>query len=253
MKVLIIAANTFRELLRDRALLGLLIFAAAVIGLSEAFGMISGGEDFKFIIDISLAAMLLFSVLISVLGGTNLVYRETERKTIYTIVCRPVQRWQFVVGKYLGILMLLAVNVSAMGLMFASYLKVLGGSLSITMLQAIMMTFLEAAVVTSVALLLSTLTSPMLGAIVSFAVFLAGHGDVELKLLSERAGSKLLTALANGAYYAVPNLENFNIRAEAAHYMAVEWSRVGMAGLWALAYSAIAVLLAITVFSRKNF
>ncbi len=253
MRVLLVAINTLKELIRDRALLGLLIFALVVIVASEAFGMISAGEDVKFVIDISLAGMLLFGVLISVMGGTSLVYREMERKTIYTIVSRPVHRWEFVVGKYLGLLMLLAVNLAAMGFLFLGYLWLMGGPIRMALLQAIVMTFLEVMVLTAVALLLSTLTSPMLGAIVTLMLFLVGHGTEELKLLSEGAGNRFLRLVFGGAYYVLPNLENFNIRAEAAHYATVEWSRVGIAGLWAVAYSTLAVLIAIAVFGRRNF
>lgn len=253
MRVLLLASNTLKELIRDRTLLGLLIFGLVVIAVSEAFGMISAGEDVKFVIDISLGAMLLFAVLISVMGGTGLVYREMERKTIYTIVSRPVRRWEFVVGKYVGLLVLLAVNVAAMGLLFLGYLSLMGGSIGLTLFQAILMTFLEVMVVTAVALLLSTLTSPMLGAIITFTLFLVGHGTGELKLLSEGASNQFLRLLFGGAYYVLPNLENFNIRAEAAHYVTVEWTRVGIAGLWAAAYSTLAVLMAIVVFERRNF
>jgi len=253
MRLLMVAANTFTELIRDKALLGLLAFAVIVIAISGAFGMISAGEEVKFIIDISLPAMLLFGVLISVLGGTNLVYREMERKTIYTLVSRPVRRWEFVVGKYVGIVMLLGVSIIGMSMFFLGYLYLFGGRPGVPLLQAIVMVFLEVMVVTAIALLMSTMTSPMLGAIVTFTLFVFGHWTEQLQVLSNEIGNRFLSLLFRAMYLLLPNLENFNVRAEAAHYISVAWARVGIAGLWGLAYSALAILLAAAVFEKRSF
>lgn len=253
MRLLIVALNTFRELIRNRALLGLMAFAAVVIGVSGAFGMMSAGQDVRFIIDISLPAVLLCGVLISILGGMNLVYREMERKTIYMLVSRPVRRWEFVLGKYVGLMMLLVVGVVAMSLLLLGYLSLFGGRMGVPLLQAIIMIFLEVMVVTAIALLLSTVTSPMLCAIVTFTLFLAGHGTDQLKLLSEQADNKFLNLLFRTAYYVVPNLENFDLRAEAAHYVTVAWAKVGIAGLYGLVYSAVAILLATHIFAKRSF
>jgi len=252
MTLMIVASNTFRGLLRDRALLGLTAFAAVVIGVSGAFGMISAGEGVRLIIDISLPAILLSGVLISILVGTNLIHSEIERGTIYALISRPVGRWEFVVGKYAGIMALLGVSVAAMSLFLLGYLSLFGGGATIPLLQAIVMIFFEVMVVAAIALLLSTLASPMFGAIVTFTLFLAGHGTDQLKLLSDEVGNKFLSLLFRVAYYVVPSLENFNIRAEAAYCMAVPWGKVGIAGLWAVAYSTVAVLLAVAAFEKRS-
>ncbi|MBP7431889.1 MAG: ABC transporter permease, partial [Candidatus Hydrogenedentes bacterium] len=121
MRVLAVARNTFREAVRDKVLYVLLLFAAAAIFGSKALGWISIGQDIKIVKDLSLAAVSVFGVLIAIFVGTNLVYKEIDKRTIYTILCRPMHRWEFILGKYAGLAALLALVTAVMAAVAAVY------------------------------------------------------------------------------------------------------------------------------------
>src|SRR5216110_1353532 len=110
-----IARNAFREAVRDRVLYNLVIFVLLLIGGAIFLGELSDAQETKIIIDMGLSAMLLFGAFISIFVGVGLVYKEIERRTIYTIFAKPVGRGEFLVGKYLGLCLTLFVNVFVMG------------------------------------------------------------------------------------------------------------------------------------------
>jgi ABC-type transport system involved in multi-copper enzyme maturation permease subunit len=114
-RVLTIARNTFREAVRDRVLYNLVLFVLLLTGGAIFLGELSAAQEAKIIIDMGLSAMLLFGVFIAIFVGVGLVYKEIERRTIYAIFSKPVGRGEFLLGKYLGLCLTLAVNVAVMG------------------------------------------------------------------------------------------------------------------------------------------
>ena len=147
MRIRAIALNTFREAVRDKILYSLLFFALVMIGGSVLVADLTIGEYGKIIRDLGLASISIFGLLIAIFVGIGLIYKEIERKTIYTIASKPVPRWEFLVGKYLGLVATLAVQV---GIMSAAYLLVLQGigvGGNATMLPALWLTFVELTVV----------------------------------------------------------------------------------------------------------
>ena len=243
MRVLAVARNTFREAVRDKVLYVLLLFAATAILGSKALGWISIGQDIKIVKDISLAAVSIFGVLIAIFVGTNLVYKEIDKRTIYTILCRPMHRWEFVLGKYLGLAALLALVTVVMAFVAAAYLVILGGGLDIVFFEAVLLIYWQLLLVTALAVLLSALTSPILGAIIVFSTYIAGHATTIFTELPPQFDGTFSKRVLEAIYYIIPNLSNFDIRAEAANGVPVASGYV----LWALAYGTVytAVLLVI--------
>lgn len=243
MRVLAVARNTFREAVRDKVLYVLLLFAATAILGSKALGWISIGQDIKIVKDISLAAVSIFGVLIAIFVGTNLVYKEIDKRTIYTILCRPMHRWEFVLGKYLGLAALLALVTVVMAFVAAAYVVILGGGLDIVFFEAVLLIYWQLLLVTALAVLLSALTSPILGAIIVFSTYIAGHATTIFTELPPQFDGTFSKRVLEAVYYIIPNLSNFDIRAEAANGVPVASGYV----LWALAYGTVytAVLLVI--------
>ncbi len=243
MRVLAVARNTFREAVRDKVLYVLLLFAATAILGSKALGWISIGQDIKIVKDISLAAVSIFGVLIAIFVGTNLVYKEIDKRTIYTILCRPMHRWEFVLGKYLGLAALLALVTVVMAFVAAAYLVILGGGLDIVFFEAVLLIYWQLLLVTALAVLLSALTSPILGAIIVFSTYIVGHATTIFTELPPQFDGTFSKRVLEAVYYIIPNLSNFDIRAEAANGVPVASGYV----LWALAYGTVytAVLLVI--------
>lgn len=252
MRIIAIAQNTFRESVRDKVLYVLVFFAAVAILGSKALGWVSVGQDIKIMKDISLAALLVFGVLIAIFVGTNLVYKEIDKRTLYTILARPVRRYEFILGKYLGLSFLLGLVTLIMAVVAVAYILILGGTVDAVFLWAILLVYMELLLVTAIAVLLSVATSPILGAIIVFCIFVLGHATRILVDLPPQLDGTFAKQMFEVLYYVVPNLSNFNIRAEAANGVPIATGYVGYAVSYGLAYSAMVLALASLAFEEKD-
>ncbi len=251
-RILAVAKNTFREAVRDKVLYVLLFLAAVSIFGSKALGWISIGQDIKIVKDISLASTSIFGVLVAIFIGTSLVYKEIDKRTLYTIISQPMHRWEFLLGKYLGLMGILAVVTVVMTGVSAAYVLLLGGSLEPIYFLAVLLIFWKLLLITAFSLLLSSLTSPILGAIIVFFVYLFGHATGVFLDLPPQFHGTFAEKVLKVAYYAIPNLGNFDLRAEAANGVAVSGVYVAWVLAYGLAYTAVLLLLAALAFEEKD-
>lgn len=114
-RIYAIALNTYREAVRDKVLFGVLVLAAAVLALTLALGELSLDQHMRVVTDLGLASISMFSVVIAIFLGSSLLYKEIERKTLYVILPKPIARFEFLLGKYLGIVVTCAVFIAIMG------------------------------------------------------------------------------------------------------------------------------------------
>lgn len=252
MRVLAVAHNTFREAVRDKVLYVLVFFALATLLGSKALGWISIGQEIKIVKDFSLASVSVFGVLIAIFVGTSLVYKEIDKRTVYTILCRPMARYEFVLGKYFGMAALLGVVTAVMGAVGAGYTALLGGAIDATYGYAVLLTYWELLMVTAFATLFSSLTSPILGAIIVFCIYVVGHATTILIDLPAHFDGTTAKKVLEAVYYVVPNFSNFNIRAEAANNVAVPFEYVAWAMAYGAVYSAMLLALAAIAFENKD-
>jgi len=247
-----IALNTFREAIRDRILYLLLVFALVLIGFSRLLSLLTVGDEEKIIKDLGLSAISLFGVLISVFVGVSLVYKEIERRTILTLLANPVRRWQFVAGKYAGLLLVLGLNV---GLMFAalSALLWIRGESPSRLLPAVLLIMVELAIVTAFATLFSAYTNPILAALGTLAVYVAGHLSWSLDLLKQRLPEGVWRQLCDVLHAVLPNLDRLDLKAQVVHGIATPAGYVGAAVAYGASYSVVVLILACAVFERRNF
>ena len=252
-RVSAVALNTFRESIRDKVLVTLIIFAVFVMGSARVIQPLALGEEAKIIKDVGLSAITLFSVLIAVLIGGRIVYREVEKRTIYIILARPVRRWEFILGKYLGLMAVLFVSLVVMTAAFIAILFILGVAPQLYLLLAVLATFFELVVLTAVAVLFSTFSTPITGAVFTFAVYFVGHLSRDLKLLAAMSPSPIVKAMSYVFYYVLPNLNNFNVRGEVVHDALLNPQALVLSALYAVVYTATALFISIGIFSRKDF
>jgi ABC-type transport system involved in multi-copper enzyme maturation permease subunit len=252
MRIIAVAHNTFRESVRDKALYVLLFFAATTILGSKAIGWISIGQDIKVMKDICLAAVLLFGVLIAIFVGTTLVHKEIDKRTLYTILARPMRRYEFILGKYLGLASLLALVTVVMTASAALYISALGGAIGLVFIEAAVLIYCELLLITAFAILLSTLTSPILGALVLFSIFVLGNGTRILADLPQQFDNVPGTWALQSLYYVLPNLGNFNLLREAANGVPVSGAYVAWAVVYGAIYSAMLLAVAAAAFERKD-
>lgn len=250
-----IARNAFREAVRDRVLYNLVIFALLLIAGAIFLGELSAGQEAKIIVDLGLSAILLFGVFIAIFVGVGLVYKEIERRTVYAILSKPVGRGEFLLGKYLGLCLTLLVNVVIMGLglsLALIFVKRGFDPLVIRIWPAVLLIYVELTILTGVALLFSSFSSPALSALLTFFVFTIGHFSADLKTLSYSMGSAPARWLFSALYYLLPNLANYNLITPAAHGVLPGAGPIMMAIVYGLIY--VAVLLAATtlIFRGRN-
>ncbi|ULA64733.1 MAG: Putative ABC transport system, permease component [Nitrospira sp.] len=252
MKVLSIALNTFRENLRDKLLYNLLVFALLMIGSSLLLMRLTLGEFHRLLLDVGLGSINIFSVLIAIFVGIGLVNKEIEKKTIYTIVSKPVARYEFLLGKFAGLTITLFVNIAIMTASLLAVLAVQDVPVEAVLFKAIGLILLECMVVMAVALLCSTFTSATLSAIFTLATYVIGHLTADLKTFGEKMDEGM-RAVVTGLYYILPNLERFNLKGNVIHHIEVSGTDLGLIVAYGLTYVAFLLMSASLIFQRRDF
>ncbi|MBH0204587.1 MAG: ABC transporter permease [Nitrospira sp.] len=252
MKVLSIALNTFRENLRDKLLYNLLFFALLMIGSSLLLMRLTLGEFHRLLLDIGLGSVNIFSVLIAIFVGIGLVSKEIDKKTIYTIVSKPVARFEFLLGKFFGLTITLLVNMLIMTAGLLAVLMAQSVPIEAVLFKAIGLILLECMVVTAVALLCSTFTSATLSAIFTLAIYVIGHLTADLKTFGQKMDG-LGRSVLEGIYYLLPNLERFNLKGNVTHHIDVPLNELVLIVAYGMAYAAFLLLLASVIFQRRDF
>ena len=255
-RIAAIARNAFREAVRDRVLYNLVLFVLLLTAAAIFIGELSGGQEKRVIVHLGLSAMLLFGVFISIFVGVGLVYKVIERRTIYAIFSKPVGRGEFLLGKYLGLCLTLLFNVIVMGAgvsLALIYVSRGWDPLVLSIWPAILLIYIELMLITSVALLFSSFSSPALSALLTFFVFIIGHFSADLKSLAGSMGSTGARWVFAGLYYLLPHLSNYRYITPVAYGKAPPAVSVLMAMLYAAIYIGVVLAGATLVFSRRNF
>ena len=254
MRPLSIILNTFREAVRDRVLYNLVIFVLLIIACAILLGDLTDGQEARTIVNIGLNAILLFGAFISIFVGVSLVSKEIDKRTIFAVFSKPVRRGEFIVAKYLGLCLTLAVNVLVMGAGVSLALLYVGGrGLAASIWGGIFLIFLELTIITAVAILFSSFSSPALSALLTFLVFIIGHLSSSLRDLASSLQSTVAIYFFEAIYFLLPNLANYSFRTESANGMVPNGTMIGFGTLYALVYVAILLTISINIFARRNF
>lgn len=250
-----VAINTFREAVRDRVLYNLVLFALLMIGAAILVGEISVGIERLVIINLGLTAISIFGLVMAIFIGVGLVYKEIEKCTLYSLLAKPIRRWEFLVGKYAGLLLTLAVNTAFMTLGLAAALFYVGRHFErsdTSILVAIYFILLEFALVTALALFFSCFSSPMLSTLYTLGIYITGVFANDIRTVGDFTQNPVLLAVTRSIYYLVPNFHNFNAIAVAAHGSTIPFSLVWQNTLYAALYVTLLLIAASAVFSHRN-
>lgn len=185
--------------------------------------------------------------------GIGLVSKEIEKRTIYNIISKPIQRYQFLLGKYFGLLLTLLINIGVMTILFLVVIYFKSGSWELSLLKAITLFFFELLIIIAVAILFSTFTTPILSSVFTLAIYLMGQLTPNLLLLREKVGGIIGRTILLILYYLLPNLQNLNIKNEIVHNIAINNQFIFFAIAYSLTYSTVIMLLAILLFQKKDF
>src|SRR5271170_840834 len=253
-RILHIAANTFREAVRDRVLYNLIAFAVLISGAAILVGQISIGIERLVVVNLGLTAVSLFGVVIAIFIGIGLVSKEIDKRTLYTVLSRPVQRWEFIVGKFFGLAGTLVVNTFFMAVgVFAALLYVSRHFQAADgwILVALYFIVLEFLIITALALLFSSFSSPLLSAVFAFSLFVIGSFAEDLRGFASMAQGATHW-LATAAAYLVPNLSSLNIISSVAHEQPVTAQLIVSNTMYALLYAGMALCGAVLIFEHRN-
>jgi ABC-type transport system involved in multi-copper enzyme maturation permease subunit len=262
----LVATAVYRESVRDRVPLTIVGFGVLLVCASYLIGQLTAGQDIKIIKDLGLAALSILGLLIAVFIGIGLVAKEVERRSIYSLLSKPLSREQFLLGKYLGLVMTLAVNIGAMTAAYYGVLLYQEFTVDPTqkaawpapapdprLLVAVSLIFAELMLVTAVAIFFSTFSGPLMAILFTIGLWVAGHFNADLRNFEEVMESAQAVYAARVLYYVIPNLAPFNVKAEVVHGVPVSASHVGLTMAYAAVYIAALLLAAMAVFRRKDF
>jgi len=258
-RILAIAGNTLRETNRNRVMYVLLLFAVLMILGSVTMGKLALRDPVILIMDLGLAAISLFGMIIAVYLGVTVVHRELEQKTVYFIIPKPLHRVEFLLGKFMGMCATLIIQIAVMSAVFFLVLTAYGASPSVTLFKALVLIGAEVLVILSVALLLSSLTGPILAGFLSLALFVLGRSSEFMRQLasSGKTGWSALDTMLNGAYYVLPDFHLFAVSGAVNQRISVHsnfftWGYVGYACGYGALYIAIMLGLTIARLRRKD-
>jgi ABC-type transport system involved in multi-copper enzyme maturation permease subunit len=253
-RIAVIAFNTFREAVRDRVLYNLIVFALLLVASALLFGQISIGIERIIVINLGLTAISIFGTVIAIFIGIGLVSKEIDKRTLYTVLSRPVRRWEFILGKFCGLAGTLVVNTLLMAVGFFAALFYLTHEFQRTdgwLAVAIYFIVLQFVVITALALLFSSFSSPLLSAVFAFAFFIIGTFAEDLRGFAAMAHG-LSRVLATAAAYVVPNFAALNVITRVAHDQPLSASLVFYNTIYAMLYATAAIAGAVLIFDRRN-
>jgi Cu-processing system permease protein len=261
-----VALNVFRESVRDKVLYNLVLFAVILIGASYLIGQLTAGQDVKIIKDLGLSAASVFGLFIAVFIGIGLVSKEVERRSVYSLLAKPIHRYQMIAGKYVGLTLTLFVNVGIMTLAIYAVLAYMSWGVSPdvqtawdapaldpALLKALALILVELMIVTAIALFFSTFSTPILSAALTFGLFVVGHFSADLRNFREVVDSPAAASLASGLYWVLPNLAQFDVKAQVVHAQPVTLGYMALTSGYAALYIGVLLVAAMAIFSRRDF
>lgn len=247
------AFNTAREAIRNKLLYTFLFFALAMMLFGTVLSALSYVERERMMQDFAFGSIRLFSVAIAVFVGVGLIHKEVERRTVYTILSKPLSRAEFLIGKYTGLVLIIWLQVAVMACFFAGVSLLLGAPLGLTHLAALALTAVELALVVALATLFSSFTTPLLASFFSCGIWLAGHLTRDLRDHGANSSSALVREATAWMHRVLPDLESFNLSLEAAHQLPIAASDIWFPALYGAGYVAVILASAVMIFERRDF
>ncbi|MCU0664862.1 MAG: ABC transporter permease [Myxococcota bacterium] len=259
-KVLAVARNTFREAVRDRILYGFLFFAVCLILFSLVIGQLSLNEEVRATIDIGMAGISFFSVLMAIFLGITLLHKEIEKRTLYTVLSRPISRSAYVLGKFLGLVATMFVQIGLMTIIWLIVIKAQGGSPSAGIAAAMVLVCAETVLMIALAMFFTAFSSPFLSGLFCLGLFVAGRNAEFLSALAQRKGMEAMAPLLNGTAAVIPNFNLFYPSGKlvegawaTVHGQFVQSGYMASTLAYGAAYTTALIIAAMVLMERRDF
>ncbi len=251
-RIFAVAQTTFRETIRNKVLLHILGFSGVMLALSWVISRWSVGEPEKIVADIGLSITTLAGVAIALFSGIVLVWAEVEQKTILPILAKPLARWEYLIGKFIGFSVAVQLVYLLMCLVLILLIALVGSSITIQIFSAIYLSMWEVEIVVALALLFSTFNTPTVSALYTIILFVVGRLSADVRLFVDKYPQTATKPLLETVYAIIPHLSYFNLRLAAVHSLPVNWERLWYPTLYGAIYCVIMLIIAILVFRRRD-
>lgn len=251
--IIVIAGNTFREVIRDRILYGLVVFALMLLFLSVALGQLTFDENLRLSANFGFTGIHIATIVLAVFVGSSLVSKEIDKQTILTLLARPISRAQFILGKAFGLMSVLMVVAAGLAVILSIFLYLLKFNFTVEYPVAIAGILFEAAVLLSVALFFGSFARPMMTVIFTVSIFLLGHWVDSLHYFISKSESTSFKFVGTIIGYIVPNLERFNWRAAPVYGAEVPMPEVFAASGSMIGWVVLLISATVLIFRRRDF
>lgn len=248
----VLAFNTFREAVRDRILHSILFFAILTVLLSLALKEVTIGDQEKVVRSIAQGSIDIFASVIALFLGISAIWKELDKKTIYTILSKPIPRWMFVLGKYSGLVLTVTIQILLMTIFYTVLMSIQQGFPPGVFFVSVGLLWVEMLLLLAFATLCSAYSAPTTAAAFALSIFAIGHLADDIWLFGNQAENPSLRQMAQIMYWVLPNFEVLSIRSHAVHHREIPWGQVGYAVAYGFSYSALVLGFAISIFRRRD-
>jgi len=250
--IVTIAVTTFRESIRNRTLLAILFLALAFIASAVVLAKLALDQKVRVITDWGLFCVSAFGVLLAILMGVSLMQKEVRRKTLYVVLTRPIARWQYVAGKYLGLAATLLAEVGLLSVAMLALLWIEGVSPGWLVLKALYLSMLEILMVAAVAVFFAAFSSPYLSGLFTLGIFVVGRSIPHLIEVIEKIDVAVPYYVFKSLFFLLPDFASFNVSTQAVHGLDISWAETGILTAYSCGYLVLVLFFASWVFSRRN-
>jgi len=250
--IILLARNTFREAIRNKVLYSFVGFSFVFMIASIFMGEVTIGEKVKIIKDLGLSSIQLFGIFIAIFVGIGLIYKEIDKRTIYTIITRPISRAEFIIGKYFGLVFTLFILTLVMTCFFLAIVFYYSHIFEWMLLVPIVFIFIELMVITAMSIFFSSYASPFLSALLTLLFFVTGHMTYQLRSFSKSYGN-IYETIMSVAYYVLPNLENFNFKSRIVHKLPISSNELIFSFGYGLLWIFTLIMIASLIFRKRDF
>jgi len=251
--VLTIANQTLTEARRNRVFYSLFLFAMVVVLNAVIFTEVTATTMDRVLKDTGLAAINVFALALTIFTGVGIINREIDRKSIHTVLAKPISRFGYILGKYLGLLAIILVTSGAMFVALLLVMKSYKTDIRPGIFLGYLGVLLEVMVLGAIAVLCSSFTTAFVSAFICAAIYISGHISTEFYRAVHHSDSRFRRVVGEAVYYLMPNLERFNFKYQATYDLTVPGPTLVIVVAFALAYVGAALLGAVIVFSRRDF
>lgn len=255
-KISTIAINTFMETIRDRILYVIVLFAAILCLMAIILGSLSVGNNVKIILDLGLGTINIFGVILAIFIGTSIVFKEIDRKTIYMILSKPIDRWEFILGKFLGLSLTILIVTIIMSTVFIILLLIYhikSQQLYLTFVSLFMI-LIELFIMTAVCVMFSSFSTPLLSMVFALSIWVIGHFNPTMLMLAQYANNDMVLGLVTFLHYIFPDFSKFNIKNNIDNLdYVLNLAQVGYTTLYGVLYCAAILSISMFAFSRREF